>query len=150
MFAKKIIAAAIVAFLLTAPVMAQSSTPEGVVDKWAKVWNSHDPVEYGKLFTTDAHFIVVYDEINQGREKIVADFKLAHGGWAKMARMKPGKVSTRRLGDKAAVVYFNVLTEMTSSPQVPGQGRTVQFVVIKERSGWLISAGQLSKPNCPK
>jgi len=150
MIVKKVIAIIVTALGLAGASFAQNATPESLVDKFIQAHNSHDASAYEKLFTRDAHFIVAYDVIHESREKIVADFKVAHDGWAKVAKMTGGELSIQRLSDKIAVLYFNVMVEKTTPPPAPGLNRTIHLVVVKERNGWLISSGQISKPNCPK
>lgn len=132
---RKLIAVTATALWLAGASLAQSTTPEGVVDKFIQAHNLHDPIAYEKLFTADAHFIVTYDSIIENREKIVADFKVAHEGWMEEAKMTGDKTSVQRLSDKVFVLYFNVMVEKTTPPPAPELARTIQLVVVKERDG---------------
>lgn len=151
MIIKKLIAAAVAAFWLAAASFAQSATPEGIVDKFAQAWNSHDMGAFEKIFTADAHFMPMYDTVHEGRANIVADFKKAHESWARTTSIPTSKVSVQHLGRKITVVYFNVIVTGPGVPTSPELvGRSLLLVVVKEKEGWRIASGQLTKPNCPK
>lgn len=142
-------AAVIAAFLFVAPCFAQSVTPEGIADQFARAWSTHDKAAFDRIFAEDAHFIPTYDMMNEGRANVVADIYKAHEGWARETILTTSKVSVQQLGPDTAVVHFNVSVNAPAGSDRPPLGRTLLVVVVKQQDGWRIAAGQLTKPNCP-
>ena len=126
---------------------AQTMGPEGLVDAFVRAWNSHDMKAFERLFTEDADWVTTYDTRDEGRASIVADLRAAHESWAKTATVVSSKVSVRLLRPDVAIVHFNALTSVGN--ERPPAGRTMLFVGVKQADGWRITAGQITKPNCP-
>ena len=142
-------AAAVVVAVCTQPCLAQSATPEGVVDRFAEAWNTHDQAAFAAIFTENAHFIPIYDLVAEGSADIAAGIysALEEGGWAAGSTLTPSKISMQPLGSDSAVVHFNV---SIGAGDAPALERTMLMAVVAQEDGWRIAAAQLTKPNCPE
>jgi uncharacterized protein (TIGR02246 family) len=126
-------------------ISAADGRPETLVEDFVRAWNSHDMEAFARLYTSDATWVVTYDNRLDGRDAIVADMRVAHERWAKTSSIVASKTTAKLLGADVAVVQFNVL--MTAGNAEP-VGRTLLLAAINQDGGWKISAGQLTKPNC--
>lgn len=149
MMRSNLASAAVAAFLLASPCLAQSATPEGVADQFAKAWSTHDRAAFDRMFTDDARFMPTYDVVFEGRAKVVAGIYEAHEGWARETTLTTSKVSVQQLRPDTAVVHFNVAVNGPAGLDRPPLGRSLLMVVVKQQDGWRAAAGQLTKPNCP-
>src|SRR5690606_7662917 len=66
------------ALLSGSPCLAQSVTPEGIAERFADAWNTHDRAAFDRLFADDAHFIPTYDLVAEGRTDVVAGIYQGH------------------------------------------------------------------------
>lgn len=143
--------AVLVALSCVSPSLAQSAAPEGIADRFAQAWNTHDRAAFDRLFTDDAHFIPTYDLVAEGRADVVAGIYQGHeegtGGFRETT-LTPSKVSVQPLGAEAAVVHFNVSIYPPARLAMPPLERTLLLVVVEQQDGWRIASGQLTKPNC--
>jgi uncharacterized protein (TIGR02246 family) len=141
--------AVFLSWLVAPPSGAGPPGPESLVGAFASAWNSHSMPAFERLFTEDADWVTTYDTRDDGRAKIVADLKEAHEGFAKETTVVVRKTSVRLLRPDIAVVHFNA--ELTwPGNEGPPVGRTMLFVTVREAGTWKISAGQITKPNCPE
>lgn len=133
------------------PCLAQSVTPEGIAAGFAQAWNAHDKAAFDNLFADDAHFIPTYDIVAEGRTDIVAGIYQGHeegtGGFRE-STLTPSKVAVQSIGPDAAVVHFNASIHLPAALGIPPLERTLLLVVVRQRDGWRIASGQLTKPNC--
>ncbi len=143
--------AVIAAVSSVSPCLAQSVTPEGIADQFARAWSTHDRAAFDRLFTDDAHFIPTYDLVAEGRADVVAGIYQGHqegtGGFRETS-LTTSKVSVQPLGTDAAVVHFNVSIHLPPGRNLPPLERTLLLVAVKQQDGWRIASGQLTKPNC--
>lgn len=133
------------------PCLAQSVTPEGIADRFADAWNTHDRAAFDRLFTNDAHFIPTYDLVAEGRTDVVAGIYQGHeegAGGFRETTLVPSKVAVQSLGADAAVVHFNASIHVPPRFNLPPLERTLLVVVVRQQDGWRITSGQLTKPNC--
>jgi uncharacterized protein (TIGR02246 family) len=143
--------AAVVAFAWASPCRAQSVTPQGIADRFAQAWSTHDRAAFDRHFTEDAHFIPTYDLVAEGRANVVAGIYQGHQdgtGPFRETTLTTSKVSVQQLGADAAVVHFNVSIHLPPDRSLPPLERTLHLVVVKQPDGWKIASGQLTKPNC--
>jgi uncharacterized protein (TIGR02246 family) len=124
-----------------------SEAPDALIDAFVRAWNSHDMEAFARLFTVDATWAPTFDVRDEGREAIVADLRRAHENWAKTSTLTASKTAVKLLRPDVATVQFNVSVTVNDSGQP--LGRTLLLAAIKQEDGWKISAGQLTKPNCP-
>lgn len=145
-----ILAATVVtAVSLAPPCFAQSATPEGVADQFAKAWSNHDKAAFARLFTEDARFMPTYDVVFEGHANVVAGIYEAHEGWARETTLTTSKVGVQQLRPDTAVVHFNVAVNGPAGIDRPPLGRSLLLVAVKQQDGWKVATGQLTKPNCP-
>jgi uncharacterized protein (TIGR02246 family) len=131
--------------LVAAANTAQIASPEALVDEFIEAWNSHEAKAFERIFTENAIFVPGADYMNEGRDRILQDFGVAHTGWAKTVGLAlSSEKKVLRLHPDVAVVFFhtNLLNE---GKPVPGIDRAVIFVAVNEADGWRIAAGQLTK-----
>lgn len=139
------------ALLSGSPCLAQSVTPEGIAERFADAWNTHDRAAFDRLFADDAHFIPTYELVAEGRTDVVAGIYQGHEegtGAFRETTLAPSKVVVQSLGAEAAVVHFNALIHVPARFNLPPLERTLLLVVVRQQDGWRIKSGQLTKPNC--
>lgn len=123
------------------------ATAGGLVERFVAAWNSHDLAAFEQLFTSEATWVATFDARQQGREAVLEDFRIAHEGWAKSSSVAAADALVTNLRPDVAIVQFNLM--MTMGVGKEPLGRTLLLVAGREADGWKISAGQLTKPNCP-
>ena len=126
---------------------APVATAESLVERFVAAWNSHDLAAFEKLFTSEATWVATFDVREEGREAVLRDFRIAHEGWAKNSSVAASDALVTELRPDVAIVQFNLM--MTMGQGKEPLGRTLLLVASREADGWLIAAGQLTKPNCP-
>lgn len=136
------------ALTLASPQIASAQEgPEALVEGFVRAWNSHDMQAFARLYTPDATWVTTFDTRDEGRDAIVADLRAAHEHWAKTSTVAASKTAIKLLRPDVATVQFNLL--MTENKGREPVGRTLLLVATKQDDGWRISAGQITKPNCP-
>ena len=123
------------------------ASPDQIASAFADAWNSHDMTAFDTLFAEDVDWTTTYDARVSGRAAVVADFRAAHADFAGDTRLVPSDVSTRRIRPDVAIIQFNA--RLTWPGEDAGVGRSMLVVAVEAGSGWRISAGQITKPNCP-
>jgi uncharacterized protein (TIGR02246 family) len=141
--------AILLSWLAAAPIEGGPPGPESLVEAFASAWNSHSMHAFERLFTEDADWVTTYDTRVDGRAKIVADLKEAHEGFAKETTVAVSKTSVRLLSPDIAVIHYNADLTWPGN-EGPPVGRTMLLVAVKTAGTWKISAGQITKPNCPE
>jgi uncharacterized protein (TIGR02246 family) len=131
----------------TAYAAAPVATAESLVERFVAAWNSHDIAAFEKLFTSEATWVATFDARDEGREAVLKDFRIAHEGWAKSSSVAASDALVTNVRPDVAIVQFNLM--MTMSEGKEPLGRTLLLVASREADGWKVSAGQLTKPNCP-
>jgi uncharacterized protein (TIGR02246 family) len=126
---------------------APVATAESLVERFVAAWNSHDIAAFEKLFTSEATWVATFDARDEGREAVLKDFRIAHEGWAKSSSVAASDALVTNVRPDVAIVQFNLM--MTMSEGKEPLGRTLLLVASREADGWKVSAGQLTKPNCP-
>jgi ketosteroid isomerase-like protein len=124
---------------------AQIASPEVLVDEFIKAWNSHEGKSFERVFTKNAIFVPSAEYMNEGRDRIVEDFRVAHTGWAKTVGLAlSSEKKVLPLGRDVAVIFFHTQLLHEGKP-VPGIDRALIMVAVNELDGWRIAAGQLTK-----
>jgi uncharacterized protein (TIGR02246 family) len=131
----------------TAFAAAPVATAESLVERFVAAWNSHDLAAFEMLFTSEATWVATFDARDEGREAVLKDFRIAHEGWAKSSSVAASDALVTNVRPDVAIVQFNLM--MTMSEGKEPLGRTLLLVASREADGWKVSAGQLTKPNCP-
>lgn len=126
---------------------AESTGPDSLIERFVQAWGSHDMKAFESLFTADATWAPTFDARDEGRDAIVADLRRAHENWAKATSLVASKPLVKLVRPDVATVQFNVAV-MRGKDDKP-LDRTLLLVASKESDGWKITAGQLTKPNCP-
>jgi uncharacterized protein (TIGR02246 family) len=126
---------------------APVATAESLVERFVAAWNSHDIAAFEKLFTSEATWVATFDARDEGREAVLKDFRIAHEGWAKSSSVAASDALVTNVRPDVAIVQFNLM--MTMGEGKEPLGRTLLLVASREADGWKVSAGQLTKPNCP-
>ena len=141
----KVVAALLATALWAAEAVAQSTTPEAVVDDLVKAWNSHDMKAFDRLFTDDAIWVPVAEVMDEGRVSIIKDLSDAHSTWAKTTTLtRSGALKVRQVRPDVAVLLFHVHF-LDDGKEVPGIDRAMIIVAVKQPDGWKIAVGQLTK-----
>ena len=135
--------ALVATFWFASPCLAQSVTPEGVAELFARAWSTHDRAAFERVFTEDAHFIPTYDIVGEGRADVVAGIYMAHegSGWARESTLTTSKVAVQQLSPDAAVVHFNVSIQAPADRNLPALERTLLLVVVRQQDGWRAKTG---------
>lgn len=127
---------------------SQSNSPAAIVDDFAKAWNSHDAKAFDRLFTKDVVWVPTAEVRAEGRSALVKELADAHASWARNTTVTQSDMKVQSLGADMAVVFFHSSlggrTE-DGKPLAPAD-RAMMVVVIKQRDGWRIAAGQITKP----
>jgi uncharacterized protein (TIGR02246 family) len=131
----------------TALAAAPVATADALVERFVAAWNSHDLAAFEKLFGPDVTWVATFDARNEGREAVLKDFRIAHEGWAKSSSVAASDALVTNPRPDVAIVQFNLM--MTMGQGKEPLGRTLLLVATREADGWKITAGQLTKPNCP-
>lgn len=123
---------------------AQSKTAQGIADEFVKAWNSHSAKAFERIFTKDAIWVPVANVMTKGRTQIVRDFAEIHKTWAKTTTVKHEAVTVLPVSSNVATIFFHA-RYLEKGKINPNIDRAVIMVVKKEKVGWRIAAGQLTK-----
>ena len=138
------------AVCLAATSVAQSASPEAIVDDFAKAWNSHEAKAFERLFAEDVIWVPVAEVRAEGRADLVKELAEAHATWAKSTTVAQSDTKIQMLGPDVAVVFFHSLLAGQRDEQgkpMPAADRAMMVVVVKQPDGWRIAAGQVTKPS---
>jgi uncharacterized protein (TIGR02246 family) len=137
-----------IACLLAAPAAtAQAPSPAALPDAFVAAWNAHDLNAFERLYTPDAVWVPVAEERTIGRAAILAEFGKIHtgDGWAVRTTIgRKGDAAVRTLRPDVATVFFH-MDFLSDGQPVQGLQGAMMLVAARERGGWRIAAGQLTK-----
>jgi uncharacterized protein (TIGR02246 family) len=127
--------------------LAQSASPNALVEDYVKAWNSHDKKAWGRLFTNDAIWVTVAEDRTAGRSNIVKDFGETHATWAKNTSVVQSAIEVRKVSPNVAVILFRAGFLDKQGKLIPDSNRALLVVAMKQSDGWRITAGQLAHPS---
>jgi uncharacterized protein (TIGR02246 family) len=140
----KVLAALFVSAFFVATAVAQSTSPEAVVQDFVNAWNSHDVKAFDRLFTDDAIWVPVAEARVVGHREVIQGFEEIHTTWAKKTTITATDIKVQTVRPDVAVILFHA-RYLDGGKQVPGLDRAMILVAAKQVDGWRISAGQLTK-----
>src|SRR5947208_3656101 len=124
--------------------LAQSASPETLVDDFVKAWNSHDGKAFDRLFIDEAIWVPVAEARTEGRRDVVKDFAEIHATWAKTTTVRQSAIKVQQLRPDVAVILFHAKF-LENGKEVPGVDRAMVIVAVKQPGGWRIATGQITK-----
>ena len=120
------------------------SNPQSTADRFVAAWNAHDMKAFGSLFKSDAIWVPVANQMDVGRAQILKDLGEAHRTWASATSVRHTAVRVQMLRKDVATLFFHA-EFLVDGKVVPDVERAIILVVTKEKSGWQIASGQLTK-----
>jgi uncharacterized protein (TIGR02246 family) len=116
--------------------------PEEIAKEFQEAWNSHEMFALASLFCEDATFVNRFGHYVRGVREIVSLDAPIHETIYSDSTMENEIISTKALGDDAAVVNcWSRLTVGKAHPAGPHAVDTVILaVLIRQPSGWHIQA----------
>ena len=142
-----VLAVASACLLCAAPSSAQSANPEGVATDFAKAWNSQDVKAFERLFAEHAVWVPTAEYRAVGNAQVVEAFAAILPMLAKDTIMTVSSVLVESVSPDISVVYFLSTVESLAlggdlKPAPPG---AVILVTVREKDGWRIAGGQLTR-----
>jgi uncharacterized protein (TIGR02246 family) len=123
--------------------------PDTLVDRFVHAWNSHDVKAFGPLFTDDAVWVAVAEARTEGRSMIVKEFGDIHATWAKDTTVVASSIEVHSLRNDVAIVLFHAGYLNQAGQRVAGVDRAMIIVALRQKDGWRIAAGQVTKQSSP-
>ena len=116
--------------------------PEDAAEAFQSVWNAHDMIGLGSLFTKDATFVNRFGHYVRGREEIVALHAPIHETVYRDSTLENELIDVAYTSEDVAVVHFwSRLSAGPAHPAGPHQVDTVILTVLmKHDQNWLICA----------
>jgi uncharacterized protein (TIGR02246 family) len=130
-------------FFLAPTSPAASKSPEAVIERFVRAWNSHDEDEIASIFTEDAYLVQTVKSRIEGRENIAADFKKAFETSKKATTLVASDIVVHPIRPDVAVILFRTGFLGEEQP------RAVLLVAVEQSEEWRIAALQLAKPELP-
>ena len=116
--------------------------PEDAAIAFQDVWNAHDMVALGSLFTEDATFVNRFGRFVRGVAEIVAMHAPIHDTIYGDSTLNNELIDVAYINEDAAVVHFwSRLSAGSAHPVGPHQIDTLILAVVrKQKIGWRICA----------
>jgi uncharacterized protein (TIGR02246 family) len=142
------------------PASADERSVRDTVNGFAREWNKHDMVAFGKLFAPDADFVTVSGTWMKGRNAIYLGHAFLHAaipqgslfpeharqyGLFKNSTMSFVQTDVRFLRPDVALAH--VSWQLTGDPRIPLRKGLFTFVLTKQSGRWLIASGQNTEIN---
>lgn len=125
--------------------LPQNKTQEvlSVVNRFIKLWHTKDAVKFGEIFTSDAEFTDIVNQIARGKNEIIDQHGYPFTTVNKLAEFTISKVYLRSIADGLVLVTGDWALTKAQSPTgepLPNRNGLLQMICKQEPSGeWKIS-----------
>lgn len=133
------------------PQSEKESAIRGVVDGFAKSWNTPGMPGFADLFTQDADFVVISGRWFKGRDEIVNYHKELLGRFYKGSRLSPENVAVRFLSPGVAVAHVNWRSWYTDKDGKQQEQTALMTLTLTNSEGaWKIAAAHNTLTGGPR
>ncbi|MGE4345842.1 MAG: SgcJ/EcaC family oxidoreductase [Flavobacteriaceae bacterium] len=126
-----------------------SSLPEsetkailGLVDLFISTWHSKNAEQFGTVFTDDAEFTDIVNQIARGKNEIIDQHRFPFSTVNKQAVFIISDLYMRAIADNLIMVTGSWVLEKATTPKgdpVPDRNGILQIICRKENDVWKIS-----------
>ncbi|HWD05978.1 MAG TPA: SgcJ/EcaC family oxidoreductase [Amycolatopsis sp.] len=123
-----------------------------VLERLGEAWNSGDATAYGALFTEDADYVTWFGLAMPGRGQIESSHRALFEGPLRGSKIGGfGDASVRFPREDVAIVVAGGGSSLDGGDAAAqGRASTLTFVLVREASGWLITAFQNTRVSDPR
>lgn len=125
--------------------LPQDKTQEilAVVNRFIELWHTKDAVKFGEIFTEDAEFTDIVNQIARGRNEIIDQHRFPFATVNKLAEFTISKAYMRYIAEGLVLVTGDWALTKAQSPAgapLPDRNGVLQIICKQEPSGaWKIS-----------
>src|SRR6218665_3319616 len=113
-----------------------------VVNDFIQKWHTKDAEKFGTIFTADAEFTDIVNQIARGRQEIIAQHRFPFATVNKVAEFKISQVYMRQIDENLILVTGDWTLEKAQTPKgdpLPDRSGVIQMMLKKEAENWKIS-----------